>query len=77
VKILDRPHVSRTVAKAIRAARPGKQHKREREQLYGSLGEQLWGGRVDEGIETSEGLRSTEEIEPLDAAIKYLNNQRE
>ncbi len=77
MKKLDWPHVSRTVAKAIRAARPGKQHKQERQQLYGSLGEQLWGGRVDEAIETSEGLRSTEEIEPLDAAIKYLNNQRE
>jgi hypothetical protein len=77
VKILDWPHVWRAVARAVRAARPGKQHRDERKRLYRGLREQLWHGRVDDAVGTLVALRGSEEVPPLEAAIRYLHNQRD
>lgn len=77
VKVLDWPHVWRAVVRAVRAARPGKQHRRVRKGLYESLRDQLWHGEVDEAVGTLVGLRGAEEVPSLEAAMGYLSNQRD
>lgn len=75
-KILDWPHVWRAVAKAVRAARPGKARKEERRRLYGALRGHLWSGEVGEALAVLAGLRAAEDVAALEQAIGYLRNQR-
>lgn len=77
VKILDWGHLWRVVAKAVRAACPGQQYKRERKRLYECLRGQLWRGKVDEAIGILVGLRGCEKVSALEGAIEYLHNQRD
>ncbi len=77
VKILDWAHLWRAVARAVRSARPGKERKQERNELYQSLRELLWRGESAGAVEVLEGLRGTEEATALEAAIKYIHNQRD
>lgn len=77
VKILDWGHLWRVVAKAVRAARPGKVYKCERKRLYECLREHLWRGRVDSAIGLLMQLRGPEEVSLLEQAIEYIHNQRD
>ncbi len=78
VKILDWGHLWRVVAKAVRAARPGQECKRERKRLYEGLREWLWRGQVQEALQLLEGLRQAgQQVVALEAAIEYLHHQRE
>lgn len=77
-KILDWSHLWRAVAKAVRAARGGQEYKCERKRLYECLRESLWRGKVSEALRVLEGLRQAgQPVTALEAAIQYLNNQRD
>ncbi len=86
VKILDWPHASRAVHKAIRAARPGPKHRQSRRELHERLGEALWQGEVEEVLKELRALRiapgpnETPEdvrVNALEEAISYLQGQWE
>lgn len=76
VRVLDWPHVWRAIARAVRAARPGKERRGERGELYASLRARLWRGRVDEAISVLAGLRGADEVAAIEDAIGYLDGQR-
>jgi hypothetical protein len=79
VKILDWPHLERSVHQAIRAARPGEQHRHERWQLHRTVAAHLWRGEVDAAVAVLTALRpgaAAEPVAPLDEAIASLTGQR-
>jgi hypothetical protein len=78
--VLDWPHPSRAIHKAIRAARSGGEHKELRRQMHRAVPEHLWHGDVDGAIGLLSSLRPPEGREPvraLEEAISYLDNQRD
>lgn len=77
VKILDWPHLWRATQKAVRAARPGRAYKAERRGIYEQLRGCLWQGMVPEAIDVLVELRGAERAEVLEAAIRYIGNQRD
>jgi hypothetical protein len=77
VKILDWAHLWRATQQAVRAARPGRAYRAERHGLYERLRGYLWQGMVSEAIDVLVGLRSAERVEALEAAIGYIQNQRD
>ncbi len=85
-KILDWPHVSRAVHKAIRAARPGPKHKQLRKELHQRLGEALWQGQVGGTLRELKALRiapgpnefaENVRVKALEDTISYLQSQWE
>lgn len=85
-RILDWPHVSRAIHKAVRAARPGPKHRQLRRELHQRLGEALWQGQVEEVLRELRALRivpgpdeQSEDVRvnALEEAISYLQSQWE
>lgn len=77
--ILDWPHPERAIHKAIRAAKPGPEHKELRTELHKDIPDKLWCGDVDGAIELLASLRSLDGRQPvraLEETISYLDGQR-
>jgi hypothetical protein len=78
VKILDWPHLERSVHQAIRAARPGEQHRHERRRFHQTVAAHLWRGEVDAASAVLTALRPGADAEPVaafDEAVAYLTGQ--
>lgn len=79
VRILDWPHLTRAVHKAIRAARPGAAHRALRRTLHQQVPDALWQGDVDGAVALLAALRPAapaDPIERLEETIGYLDGQR-
>ena len=77
--ILDWPHPERAIHKAIRAAKPGSEHRELRRQLHRMIPERLWCGDADGAIALLGSLRPLDDRQPLkvlEETISYLDNQR-
>jgi hypothetical protein len=77
--ILDWPHPERAIHKAIRAAKPGPEHKELRRELHRTIPERLWCGDADGAIALLVSLRPSDGRQPvkvLEETISYLDNQR-
>ncbi len=77
--ILDWAHLERSVHKAVRTARPGKERHAERHAVYQAVDDQLWVGAVDAALEQLRALRPPAKQTPLPAleeAIRYVESQR-
>lgn len=80
VKVLDWPHLSRAVQRAIRAARPGRRRRSERRVLHQELTEYLWRGNVEQALARLTALQPPTDAEPipaLETAIRYLEEQQD
>lgn len=79
LKILDWSHLERAMHKAIRAARPGKERKGERKQLYTDVGGALWEGRIDDALGVLGEIRGGDggRCERVEEMMAYVRGQRE
>lgn len=77
-KILDWPHLARTVHKAIRAARPGRAHREARRAAHALVPALLWDGEVEAAATELADLLppGAEPVAALDDALGYLASQR-
>jgi hypothetical protein len=79
VRILDWPHLTRAVHRAIRAARPGATHRALRRTLHQQVPDALWQGDVDGAVARLGALRPAapaDPIERLEETIGYRDGQR-
>lgn len=76
--ILDWPHVTRVLQRAIRTARPGRRQRALRRALHRELLDLVWQGQVAAALDVLAGLQVADEpVAALDGAISYLVTQQD